>query len=103
MLALFTVSVGALIFGSVIFTYEWIPAHGALVIGALIGAIILYKSLAKTRRLYYKMNKLSLQEKFGYNYKGFVKTKFWKRKRHIKAFHLKLRKMVTIISLLGFL
>ena len=39
-LALFTLRVGALSFESVIFIYGWMPAHGALVIVALIGGII---------------------------------------------------------------
>ena len=39
-LALFTLGGGALIFESLIFIYGWMPAHGALVMGALIGAII---------------------------------------------------------------
>ena len=39
----------------------------------------LYNSLTKTKRLNYKIIKLDLQRKFGYNYKGFVKTEFWKR------------------------
>ena len=39
-LALFTLSVGALSFESIIFIYSWMPAHGALVIRALLGAII---------------------------------------------------------------
>ena len=56
-LALSTLSVGALIFERVILIYGWMPAHGALVIWALIGAFILYKSLTKTKRLYYKMIK----------------------------------------------
>ena len=47
------------------------------------------------------MIKLGLQGKFGYNNKGFFKIKYWKRKRHIEAVHLKIRNMVTIISSLG--
>ena len=57
-----------------------------------------YKSMTKTKSLYYKMIKLSLQGKFCYKYTGFVKTKFWKRKRHIEAFNSKIRNMMIIIK-----
>ena len=45
--------------------------------------------------------KISLQGKFGHSNSDFIKTKFWKRKRHIEASHFKIRNMVTTILIIG--
>ena len=36
-------------------------------------------------RLYYNTIKLSLKGKFGHNNSGFIKTKFWKRKKYLEV------------------
>ena len=55
----------------------------ALVTAATIFLVNIKKIKKKSLRLYYNTIKISLQGKFGHNNPGFVKTKFWKRKRHL--------------------